>query len=544
VDRIKSEVVNSQHAFLASILGETRVDEEAMRRRLRIGYPVWLAVGEEISQERCVALLSEATNIPSMQERLKGENLHAEAARTYGAKILKARRWVPLKDGSVVVADPFGATPDGDLGQRPLRLAPASEIDEVLGTEFPSTADAPRLRHLGRLLLDEGLIDEETLAVALDEQERSGGKLGEILTAQGAVDALPLTRVLAKRMGLPTVERGEAPSDLLPANLARAWGAVALVPNGEFSEADASSALPVAFAEPEEDKIRAVSEHLRVAVQPKLVDRETLNDLMGAVYAEKDIEEAVGGLLNATPQFSAFGKRLSPLQATVGAIVLLLIVAGSLADFSYAAVTATALASLLYFSYTFYRIFTAWKGWRTEATLRPSAESLASLKVRELPVYTLLLPVYKEKPSTMRALFESLSRLDYPKHKLDGILLVEADDEQTLQAIGEAGKPGWLSAVTVPDDPDAAEPVVKVGRPGWLRILPVPRSDPRTKPKAMIYGLLYARGDIVTVYDAEDQPEPHQLKEAVWGFKLADDSVACLQAKLSYYNPRLNLLTR
>jgi hypothetical protein len=100
VDRTKSEVVNSHHAFLASILGETMVDEEAMRRRLRIGYPVWLAVGEEISQERCVALLSEATNIPSMQERLKGEHLDAEAARTYGAKILKARRWVPLKDGS------------------------------------------------------------------------------------------------------------------------------------------------------------------------------------------------------------------------------------------------------------------------------------------------------------------------------------------------------------------------------------------------------------------------------------------------------------
>ena len=397
-------MVNSQHAFLARILGEAMVDEEAMLRRLRIGYPIWLAVGEEISQERCVALLSEATNIPSMQERLKGDHLDAEAVRIYGAKVLKARRWAPLKDGSVVVADPFGATPGGDLDQRQLRLAPASEIDEVLGVTFPSTAEeAPRPRRLGRLLLDEGLIDEETLAVALDEQQRSGGMLGEIFTAQGAVEALPLTRALAKRTGLPTIERGEAPSDLLPANLARAWGAVALVPGGELSAEDASGPLPVAFAEPEEDKIRAVSEHLRVPVQPKLVDRETLNDLMGAVYAEKDIEGAVGGLLHATPRLPAFGKRLSPLQATIGAIVILLVVAGSLADFFYAAVTATALASVLYFSYTIYRLYTAWKGWRAEAAIRPSAEGLASLEERDLLVYTLLLPVYKEKPTTMRA---------------------------------------------------------------------------------------------------------------------------------------------
>ena len=46
------------------------------------------------------------------------------------------------------------------------------------------------------------------------------------------------------------------------------------------------------------------------------------------------------------------------------------------------------------------------------------------------------------------------------------------------------------------------------------------------------------------VYDAEDKPDPLQLKKAVWGFGRVDDSVACLQAKLGYYNPRQNLLTR
>jgi cellulose synthase/poly-beta-1,6-N-acetylglucosamine synthase-like glycosyltransferase len=139
---------------------------------------------------------------------------------------------------------------------------------------------------------------------------------------------------------------------------------------------------------------------------------------------------------------------------------------------------------------------------------------------RSLPVYTILLPLYKEKPSTIRALFEALSAIDYPKHKLDGLLLIEDDDAQTRGAIEE------------------------VGRPAWIRPMPLPPGVPRTKPRAMCIGLRYARGSLVTVYDAEDRPDRAQLKKAVWGFQRIDDSVACLQAKLGYYNPRQNLLTR
>ena len=56
-----------------------------------------------------------------------------------------------------------------------------------------------------------------------------------------------------------------------------------------------------------------------------------------------------------------------------------------------------------------------------------------------------------------------------------------------------------------------------------MRALPLPAGLPRTKPRAMGIGLRYARGTLVTVYDAEDQPDPAQLKKAVWGFQRADD---------------------
>ena len=171
---------------------------------------------------------------------------------------------------------------------------------------------------------------------------------------------------------------------------------------------------------------------------------------------------------------------------------------------------------------TGFRLYAAWQGSRPGATIDPPARrELAALDERELPLYTMLLPLYKEKPATVRALFDALSRMDYPKHKLDALLLIEADDDHTRAAIEQG----------------------RVGRRG-CGCCGCRRARPRTKPRAMGIGLRYAKGTLVTVYDAEDKPDPTQLKKAVWGFQRADASVACLQAKLGYYNPRQNLLTR
>jgi cellulose synthase/poly-beta-1,6-N-acetylglucosamine synthase-like glycosyltransferase len=212
------------------------------------------------------------------------------------------------------------------------------------------------------------------------------------------------------------------------------------------------------------------------------------------------------------------------------------------------------IATVFYISFMVFRFYTAWIGWRGESTLSPTVEDLENLEERELPLYTVLIPVYGEKPSTLRELFRSLSKLDYPRHKLDGLLLVEADDHETQEAIEAIGKPEWMRVLDVPPEvlhtsPEESyfggQPEEEISKPEWLKTLFIPPGEPRTKPKALTYGLLYARGDLLTVYDAEDQPDPYQIKKAVWAYQhLNDDSVACLQAKLSYYNPRQNLLTR
>ena len=50
----------------------------------------------------------------------------------------------------------------------------------------------------------------------------------------------------------------------------------------------------------------------------------------------------------------------------------------------------------------------------------------------------------------------------------------------------------------------------------------VPDAQPKTKPKACNYGLLQAEGKYVVIYDAEDRPDPDQLKKVVVAFAKAE----------------------
>ena len=71
-----------------------------------------------------------------------------------------------------------------------------------------------------------------------------------------------------------------------------------------------------------------------------------------------------------------------------------------------------------------------------------------------------------------------------------------------------------------------------------------PPSGPRTKPKALNAALPFALGRYTAVYDAEDAPEPDQLRKAVDCFRAHDGRLACVQARLTIDNARFNCLTR
>jgi cellulose synthase/poly-beta-1,6-N-acetylglucosamine synthase-like glycosyltransferase len=154
-----------------------------------------------------------------------------------------------------------------------------------------------------------------------------------------------------------------------------------------------------------------------------------------------------------------------------------------------------------------------------QGPVRVTADELDCLDESTLPTYTILVPLYREAAVVGR-LLASLRRLDYPRNKLQILLLCEADDTPTLEALNEAN----------PGPP--------------FEIVRVPPSYPRTKPKVCNIGLERARGQHLVIYDAEDRPARDQLKKAVIAFRALPRHVVCLQAKLEYRNPDTNLLTR
>jgi len=149
-----------------------------------------------------------------------------------------------------------------------------------------------------------------------------------------------------------------------------------------------------------------------------------------------------------------------------------------------------------------------------------SSPVAASVKVADrLPVVSALIPLYREA-GVVSQIVAAIGRMNYPADRLEVVLLLEEDDVETRAA---------CEAHDLPPS---------------FRVVIVPRGAPRTKPRACNYGLQVCRGEIVVVYDAEDQPEPDQILMAARALAAAPPDVACVQARLAYYNPRQNLLTR
>jgi cellulose synthase/poly-beta-1,6-N-acetylglucosamine synthase-like glycosyltransferase len=69
-----------------------------------------------------------------------------------------------------------------------------------------------------------------------------------------------------------------------------------------------------------------------------------------------------------------------------------------------------------------------------------------------------------------------------------------------------------------------------------FEILAAPTAGPRTKPKALNAALLFARGAYTAIFDAEDRPDPLQLRRALAEFRRRGPEVACVQAALTIDN--------
>ena len=136
-----------------------------------------------------------------------------------------------------------------------------------------------------------------------------------------------------------------------------------------------------------------------------------------------------------------------------------------------------------------------------------------------VPFYTLLVALHREG-NQVRDLVAALDALRWPRARREIVLVCEADDHETLDA---------LATLTLPAD---------------ARVVAVPAGEPRTKPKALLFALPTCRGDIVVLYDAEDRPDPLQLHEAWAAFRTGSERLACVQAPLHIANASDGLLPK
>ena len=137
----------------------------------------------------------------------------------------------------------------------------------------------------------------------------------------------------------------------------------------------------------------------------------------------------------------------------------------------------------------------------------------------KLPIYSVLVPMFRET-AVLPQIVAALCSLNYPTTKLDIKLIIEEKDKAMQRAMAE----------------QHLQP--------HFQVLVVPAGRIQTKPRALNYALNFARGSLVTIYDAEDIPEPMQLRMAAKAFDALPENYACLQAELSFYNPIENWLTR
>jgi len=368
---------------------------------------------------------------------------------------------------------------------------------------------------LGEILVGRHALDQRRLEVALARQPVSGRRLGDLLVAQGWASGGAVAGALAEQWGLDFADLERDPPDggLVRPELAELYLAHRILPwrriggvtihvtDRPESAAAALSAL---------GEVVLSEAGSAIAVTPARQLDAALGRVLGAPLAQRAAtrtaeSESVRGLGLARPA-AALVVLLAVGLLFLGGTAGLALVLGTLLVLN----AATTVLRLLALGAGLRRMPPA-------PEVAPGAVDLAAR--RPLPVVTLMVPLYREA-GMVGEITRALAALDYPPELMDVKLLLEEGDAETRAAVAALDLPGWIVPVVVPD------------------------GTPRTKPRAMNFALDFAVGEIVGILDAEDRPDPDQLRQVAQYLRAAPPEVACVQCQLSYYNATENWITR
>ncbi len=236
------------------------------------------------------------------------------------------------------------------------------------------------------------------------------------------------------------------------------------------------------------------------------------------VFRTAIADQAANELYHQSPELSARvvfsrGQKIGLITFVAALLVLLVVFPAQVVIGAITAISLTFLAG------TIFKFVIAMLGAKFDVVERVSDADVAALKDRDLPTYSVLVPVFREA-NIVAQLVANLGRIEYPVDKLEVLVLIEEEDTLTRDAFLASNPPAHFQIVTIP------------------------KGAPQTKPRACNVGLFFATGDFLVIYDAEDTPDPDQLKKAVVAFQRGGDKTVCIQASLNYFNADENVLTR
>lgn len=350
----------------------------------------------------------------------------------------------------------------------------------------------------------------ETKLWTLELQAKQDGRFGEIAVSRGLVGQAELNAALARSYNAEIADLAARPPDL------------ALVERFGVERALATGQLP--WTRTQDGSVIVASSRPEAFEAHRARLEQMLGPVTLAITSEQDLQEA---LIDRHPKSLAARAETrvpEPASCRTQSRAYTRVILSALAVTLGAAILAPKLIfyGLLVWSLA---ILVAQTGVNATAfVLEHLARSApkpapSAAKLTRLPVVSLFVPLYKE-PEIASRLVARLARLDYPSDLLDVCLVVEIDDKTTRDALAGTDLPRGFRQIVVPE--------------GTFK----------TKPRALNYALEFGRGSIIGVYDAEDAPEPMQIRRVVERFHNAPAQVACLQGVLDYYNPRRNWLAR
>jgi len=353
--------------------------------------------------------------------------------------------------------------------------------------------------------------DEPALLDEINRARSAGLPLRRLLIGEGSLDAEDYVAALAMSLDIPyfpSPANAGLKTRLEPDHWRGGWATGRL-------EGEPWIVLDGTFASPR--GIEAIANS--VAARGFWVGLASPADLRLCVLASSGpalLRQAVSGLSRNHPGLSARASSGFWQAVTIASIIGLLTSFTVIAGISAQSVL-TALLTLPFLVVVLFRaaVLLAYP-WARPRTTRAMHSVKAS---RDLPVYTLLVPLYREA-AVLPGLIEALRALDYPAAKLDIKLILESVDAETIAAVRRLELRPPFDVIIVPD------------------------RAPRSKPKALNYALNFARGDFVCVFDAEDVPDPGQLKRALAAFSAGGARLGCVQGRLAIDNTGAGWLCR